>query len=146
MSQTHIPVELRRETVLRFEGRCAYCRSPETLIGVFYEIDHIVPEARGGQTTQGNLALTCPLCNRYKGAQTYGRDPITKRRVLLFHPRRQDWFRHFAWASDGLTIYGRTLCGRATVAALKLNNERLIRLRSLWLLINASPPNWESNI
>jgi hypothetical protein len=143
VSKASIPPKLRRETIRDFEGRYAYCRSPEALVQVFYEVDHIIPEARGGLTVLENLAFACPICNRFKTAQTHGRDSLTHRRVALFHPRRQNWFRHFAWSSDGLTIYGRTVCGRATVEALRLNNERLVVLRELWLQLNALPPNWE---
>ena len=94
-------------------------------------MDHIIPEVRGGQTTSENLALACPFCNRHKREQTRGWDPLTGRRTSLFDPRRQNCFRHFDWASDGLTIYGRTACGRATVEAVKRNNE------------GAALPDWE---
>src|SRR5262245_29074529 len=121
--KAYISRSLREEAYAFFEGRCAYCRSPEALMRVFYAVDHIVPEARGGPTTSDNLALSCLICNTYKYEKTHGRDSVTGRRVALFHPRRQDWFRHFAWSSNHLIIYGRTVCGRATVEALKLNNE-----------------------
>lgn len=46
---------------------CAYCESP--LFGDF-EIDHIVPVAKGGTGDWSNLAITCGPCNRSKGAKT----------------------------------------------------------------------------
>lgn len=112
---------------------------------VFYAVDHIMPEARGGLTTSDNLALSCLICNTHKYEKTHGRDPLTGRQVALFHPRRQNWFRHFAWTPNHLLIYGRTVCGRATVEALKLNNERLVGLRQIWLEIGARPPDWKRN-
>jgi HNH endonuclease len=129
--------------VVRFRGRCAYCRSPQSLMNVPFEVDHIVPEKEGGRTESENLALSCPLCNGFKGARTRGLDPLTGRRVLLFHPRRQNWFRHFRWSQDRQTIEGRTQSGRATVEALRLNNPHLMRLRTIWLAIGSSPPNWQ---
>jgi hypothetical protein len=142
MSQTHIPQALRTETESYFRGRCAYCRSPQALMNVTFEVDHILPEKEGGLTISDNLAFSCPLCNGFKGARTRGRDPETGRDVPLFHPRRQNWFRHFHWAPDQQTIEGRTQSGRATVAALQLNNRNLLRLRTIWLAIGSSPPDW----
>lgn len=34
-----------------------------------YEIDHIVPLSKGGQHKLDNLAISCPTCNRRKGAR-----------------------------------------------------------------------------
>ena len=142
MSQIYISQALRKETIAYFKRRCAYCRSPEELVWVFYEVDHIIPVAQGGPTIKENLALTCAICNRFKSDITHGTDPSTGRRTALYHPRRQNWFRHFAWSSDNLVIYGRTVCGRATVEAIQLNNARLIGLRKIWLRLGALPPNW----
>jgi hypothetical protein len=64
--------------------------------------------------------------------------------IPLFHPRRQNWFRHFRWAEDEQTIEGRTRSGRATVEALQLNNPNLLRLRIIWLAIGSSPPDWQT--
>lgn len=143
MSQTHIPQPLRSEAELHFRGRCAYCRSPQALMNVTFEVDHIVPEKEGGLTVCDNLAFSCPLCNAFKGARMHGRDPKTGRDVPLFHPRRQNWSRHFRWAADQQTIEGRTRSGRATVETLRLNNLNLLRLRTIWVAIGSSPPHWE---
>jgi len=142
MSTSHIPRALRTETETFFERQCAYCRSPQALMNVAYEVDHIVPENAGGPTISGNLALACPLCNGYKGAQTHGREPESGRRVSLYHPRTQRWSRHFQWSDDRCTIVGRTQCGRATVTALRLNNPYLLRLRRIWVMIGSGPPEW----
>ena len=117
MSRTYIPPALRTETEKYFHGRCAYCQSPQSLMNVTFEVDHIRPEKEGGRTVTNNLAFACPLCNAFKGARTHGRDPATKQRVALFHPRTQRWERHFRWAEDGQTIQGRTRSGRATIEA-----------------------------
>ena len=142
MSKTHIPIAFRRETESRFNGRCAFCRSPFELMNVTFEVDHIIPEKRGGLTRQENLAYTCPLCNAFKAARIRGTDPVSRQEVLLFHPRKQNWERHFRWSADQITIEGRTKNGRATVSALQLNNPNLTRLRIIWLAIGSSPPGW----
>lgn len=144
MSRTHVPHELRAETETHFTGRCAYCRSPQALMNVTFEIDHILPVKEGGLTESNNLAFTCPLCNGYKGARTNGRDPATGCTAPLFHPRRQNWLRHFRWAADRQTIEGRTRSGRTTVEVLQLNNVHLLRLRTIWLAIGSSPPDWQT--
>jgi hypothetical protein len=144
MSQTYIPQALRTEAENHFRGRCAYCLSPQELMNVTFEVDHIRPEKAGGLTVSDNLALSCPLCNGFKGARTHGRDPETGRDVPLFHPRQQNWVRHFRWAADQQTIEGRTRSGRATVETLQLNNPNLLRLRTIWLAIGSSPPAWQT--
>lgn len=142
MSKTYVSNALRSEMESYFQGRCAYCQSPQALMNVLFEVDHILPEKAGGLTIQNNLALSCPLCNGYKGGKVRGIDPQTGRNVLLFHPRHQKWPRHFRWADDLQTIEGRTRNGRATVKSLQLNNHNLLRLRSIWLAIGSMPPRW----
>jgi hypothetical protein len=58
----------------------------------------------------------------------------------LFNPRRQRWSRHFNWSADGVMIVGRTVCGRATVAALNLNNLVAITVRQNWVAAGWHPP------
>ncbi len=46
------------------QGVCHYCRKkfpPEELT-----LDHIVPVARGGRSTRGNLVVCCRACNQAK--------------------------------------------------------------------------------
>lgn len=44
---------------------CAYCGSDSA---PHWEVDHIQPRARGGTHAWVNLAVSCRLCNRRKGA------------------------------------------------------------------------------
>ena len=66
--------------------------------------------------------------------------PVTGRRVRLFNPRRQQWKRHFQWSADGTEIIGRTVCGRATVAALHLNSDLAVLVRTNWIKAGWHPP------
>lgn len=103
-------------------------------------IEHIIPRALGGPTTQDNLWLACPLCNGHKAARTHGIDPVTGRQVPLFNPRKQIWYEHLTWSGDGTHILGLTACGRATVETLQLNNEYLVNARRRWVMVGWHPP------
>jgi hypothetical protein len=137
--KTYIPSALRRQVHKMDEGNCAYCRTPERLTVVTFEIDHITPTSTGGASTLENLCLSCPTCNRFKSTFQSALDPETGQTVSLFHPRQQDWVKHFTWSEDGARIIGLTATGRATVEALKLNRPRMARLRRLWLRIGEHP-------
>jgi hypothetical protein len=135
-----------RERVARAAGYCCgYCRTPERIAGFRLTIEHIIPEARGGQTVEENLWLACHACNEYKGDRTHGADPDTGKRVRLWHPRRQKWLDHFCWSEDGTEIIGLTPRGRATVATLQLNRPELVAARSLWVQVGWWPPLGEPN-
>ncbi|MEP0790007.1 MULTISPECIES: HNH endonuclease [Cyanophyceae] len=104
---------------------------------------HLIPTAKGGTDDEDNLWLACRLCNSYKGTQTHGRDPVTGRRIRLFNPRHQKWSRHFTWSEDSAQIIGKTICGRATVIALQLNNIIAVMVRREWVAVGWHPPKIE---
>ncbi len=97
----------------------------------FFEVEHIVPRARGGLTAPHNLAFACRRCNLLKGDAIEALDRRTDRRVPLFNPRRGRWRDHFRRSHDQVRIYGRTATGRATVALLRLNNADEQRARPI---------------
>ena len=127
---------------IRFEAknRCGYCLGEQKYILAWLEIEHICPRARGGKTAQENLWLACPFCNTFKSSHIHGTDPTTKRKVPLFNPRTQSWKNHFEFDSDQATIIGKTVCGRATVNALKINNELALETRKHWVGVGWYPP------
>lgn len=53
----------------RQRQRCFYCGNPFTDI-LDLEIDHVVPAARGGKNSIGNLVMACRPCNRHKSTKT----------------------------------------------------------------------------
>jgi len=67
-------------------------------------------------------------------------DPISEETVPLFHPRRDNWHEHFAWSPDCLILKGLTATGRATIAALDLNRQRVINLRRIVIRDGLHPP------
>jgi hypothetical protein len=131
---------LRDQVLVAAGGLCAYCRSAETLMGVTFEVDHIVPESAGGPTNLDNLCLSCPSCNRFKASRLIAQDPENGAAVSLFHPTRQAWDQHFAWSDDGRKIVGLTSAGRATIEALQMNRKVIVQLRGYWVALGLHPP------
>jgi hypothetical protein len=111
----------------RAHGRCEYCRTPLEFEEFTPEIDHVIAEVHGGRTVVSNLAVSCLSCNRHKGTNLSGIDPLTRRHARLFHPRRHTWSYHFRW--DGAALRGRTAIGRTTVRVLKINDRLRVMLR-----------------
>ena len=66
-------------------------------------------------------------------------DPTAGEVVPLFNPRRHMWSEHFIWSTDGLHIIGLTPIGRATLATLGLNRERVINIRAADVASRTSP-------
>jgi hypothetical protein len=109
--------------------RCEYCGLPEANSPVLpLHIEHIIARKHGGPTRSSNLALGCFHCNFHKQTDLVGFDPITRRRVSLYHPRRHKWRRHFRW--QGVILVGKTAIGRATVNVLAMNDPDMIELRT----------------
>ena len=75
MSRTFIPQAVRELVAAEAQHRCGYCQTQQVVTGMPLHIDHIIPEAVGGSSEIENLWLACPLCNNYKGTQTYATDP-----------------------------------------------------------------------
>ena len=131
---------LREQVRKRARNRCEYCLSHQNYVMEHLQIDHILPEAKGGGDDDENLCLACEFCNQYKWTKTDWPDPATGERTELFNPRKQRWTEHFSWSDDGTEIVGLTKTGRATVEALRLNNSLAITVRRNWVKANWHPP------
>jgi len=136
----YVPARLRRAVVRRARGLCEYCHLRQDLCPAPFEVDHIIPRALNGQTVLKNLCLACPVCNNAKRAQLMGREPTTQRRFRLFNPRVQSWGQHFRWSDDLGMVLGKTPVGCATVAALKMNQPRIVQVRLIWTSLGLHPP------
>lgn len=132
---------LRQQVRQRAGNRCEYCLSHQDYIMGRLQIDHIQPLAKGGLDTEDNLCLACELCNQYKWVQTECLDPESGEVISLFNPRQQQWKEHFTWSTAGTEIIGLTACGRATVAALRLNNNLAVIVRQNWVQAGWHPPS-----
>jgi hypothetical protein len=101
----------------------------------------LFPLPKVGQMIQLNLALACFHCNRRKADRLTALDPGSEMQVPLFNPRQDEWSDHFVWSADGLQVVGLTAVGRATIAALALNRERVIRIRAADQVVGRHPPS-----
>ena len=122
-----VPAELRRLVSIRANDRCEYCLTPQAALLHKNEPDHIVPRQHGGQTEEGNLALACLRCNRYKGPNIGSLDSETDQLVASYNPRTQDWFAHFEM--EGAIIRPLTPEARVTVKILRLNDDERVEER-----------------
>ncbi|MCL1469842.1 HNH endonuclease [Argonema antarcticum] len=137
-----VPQSIRQQVISEANQCCEYCQTQQRLIGMPLVIDHIIPRSMGGSSDRANLAASCYRCNEFKSAKTDAVDPLTGERVSLFNPRQNHWAEHFAWAQEGTLIAGLTATGRASVDALKLNNEYVVESRRIWVAENWHPPSF----
>jgi 5-methylcytosine-specific restriction endonuclease McrA len=137
---TTLPESLRQQVFARAQHRCEYCLTSRRVIGMPLVIDHITPKALGGSDDPGNLCAACYRCNEHKGVKTHDLDPVSGEFVPLFHPRHHSWGDHLSWANGGTHIVGLTPTGRATVLALRLNNDYVVEARVLWIARQWHPP------
>jgi HNH endonuclease len=125
---------LRHLIQQRAGDRCEYCRLHQTRAPYSaFHIDHITPRKHGGSDDPSNLALACNRCNRYKGTNLTGIDPVSGNIVPLFHPRRDSWEMHFEF--HGAAIVGLTLEGRTTVRVLNMNDPERLQLRQRLIVL-----------
>lgn len=137
----YISPELRQK-LEDFDGlQCAYCCTSVDNSGQPLTIDHIMPRVHNGQTELTNLCLACRKCNEFKGEQIAAIDPLTGETTPLFHPRREQWASHFQWDETGTRLIGLTAVGRATIVALKMNNEVIVTARRRWVSVGWHPPD-----
>ena len=140
MSGSRLPSSLRQELRQQAGYRCEYYQTPEWLVGMEHEIDHIVPRAAGGESVADNLCVACSSCNSYKHAKTHGFDQESGAETPLFNPRQRNWAEHFAWDEDGTRVIGITSTGRATIEALQINHPLIVITRSIWASFGYHPP------
>ncbi|MBW4485366.1 MAG: HNH endonuclease [Tildeniella torsiva UHER 1998/13D] len=74
---TYVSAALRKQVTERARDHCEYCRFPQSVTLLAFEMEHIIAEKHGGKTSLKNLALACPYCNRAKGTDLGSIDPET---------------------------------------------------------------------
>lgn len=141
MKRRPISVSVRERVSRSARFRCGYCLTSQRVVGPLLEIDHLVPESRGGTSQECDLWVACPLCNGHKADRVDAVDLMTDETVPLFNPRRDVWTDHFEWTEGGTVIHGKTPTGRATVDALHMNDETVVAARGLWVVAGWHPPN-----
>jgi len=103
-----------------------------------FHVDHVIAEQHRGATSFANLAYSCSYCNAHKGTNVASIDPVTRRLVSLFNPRRDRWEKHFRWA--GARLVGTTSVGRVTVLTLAINHPINLALRRSLINEGVFPP------
>ncbi len=131
--------EVRERVRRRARDRCEYCGLPQQHVPLAaFHVEHVTAKQHGGSDDEDNLCLACDHCNYHKGPNLSGIDPESGKVVLLFHPRRQKWDRHFRW--NGARLVGLTRAGRATIAVLAINAAEPVALRETLLAEGVFPP------
>ena len=132
-----VPERIRQQARLRAQGYCEYCLIHEDDTFLSHEVDHIIAGKHGGQTVLENLAWSCAICNGFKGSDIATLDPQTGKLARLFHPRMQQWKRHFRLI--GARITPLTINGRATKRILRLNDANRIDERLMLIRLGRYP-------
>jgi hypothetical protein len=135
-----MPHRLYLPVAERANYRCEYCGAPERVQATEFEVEHVVPRARGGDDALDNLALACGSCNRRKAQAIDAIDPATGRPAFLFNPRTDVWYEHFDFDAGSGRIFGLSPTGRATVERFELNRAFLIESRMSWSAGGWYPP------
>ncbi|NJO51217.1 MAG: HNH endonuclease [Leptolyngbyaceae cyanobacterium RM2_2_4] len=137
---SYISNSLKAQIEQEDRQRCCYCLTSEANSGIPMTFDHIQPRSKGGATSFENVCLACRTCNEYKSDSIEAEDPLTGEFVRLFNPRTQQWSEHFTWSLDATKVEGVTAIGRATVAALRMNNPVIVAARYRWTISGWYPP------
>jgi hypothetical protein len=119
--------------------RCEYCRAPEAIFNLPFEVEHIVPRSKSGRDDESNWALACRSCNLYKSDQLEGLDEATGEVLRLFHPRQDLWEDHFRVDTESGIMAGLTPIGRATVSTFQMNRPNQLAARRQWMLLRLFP-------
>ena len=86
---------MRREEIFeRDEWRCAYCG--QQFAATALTIDHVQPQARGGDNSGGNVVTACSACNLRKGDRRLAEFLLDERDALASFREhaRHVWPRH----------------------------------------------------
>jgi hypothetical protein len=131
MSKSYISVALRRLVYERANQACEYCLIPEVAVFASHEVDHVIAEKHGGLTEIDNLALSCAVCNKYKGSDLASIELTTGEIIRLYNPRRDDWLNHFQLGAGSISPL--TPIGQMTVRLLQINRPERVEERRLLL-------------
>ena len=123
----------------RAAHRCEYCHAPEAIFNFPFEVEHIVPTARGGGDNESNWALSCRACNLHKSDHMEAMDPQTRAVVPLFHPRWHRWEEHFSVEESTGALLGLTAIARSTIGRLRVNRPAQLAARRQWMRLKLFP-------
>jgi hypothetical protein len=130
--------DLARRVRRRARYRCEYCRLPQSAGRFRHQVDHIIADQHEGGDEPSNLALACAHCNRHKGPNLSGLEPVTRELTRLYNPRQDRWHEHFAW--QGAVLIGLTAVGRTTIQVLAMNDREMVEARESLIAEGRFPP------
>lgn len=119
--------------------RCEYCRAPEVIFNLPFEVKHILPSSQGGSDGLSNLALSCRGCNLYKSTRIGGLDVESQTEVRLFNPRIDAWDDHFSPEDATGALLPRSAIGRLTIEVLRMNRSVQRTARLHWIRLGIFP-------
>lgn len=88
----------------RAKFHCEYCKRSEEIMATNFEVDHIIPQSKGGTDDDDNLCCACRDCNAFKANRENCIDPDTDNHVPIFNPRTDKWSQHFEWNIEGTNL------------------------------------------
>ena len=62
---SYLPADLRDRLLEADNRHCAYCHTSGANTGQPMTIDHIIPQAQGGETVFENPCFACRRCNEF---------------------------------------------------------------------------------
>lgn len=139
MAEKRLSGKERLHIIARAKNRCEYCQSWRKYASQSFELEHIVPLSRGGETSLENLAYACGGCNRHKYNKISAFDPVSGQDTLLFNPRQHSWNNHFGWNDDYSMLIGISPIGRVTIETLRLNRDGVVNMRKLLRSLGLHP-------
>ena len=100
---------------------------PQSARRLRFPIDHVIARQHR-RATEYNPALCCGWCNRHKGPNLSGIDPVTAAIRPLYNPRKDVWGTHFR--TDGARVVGITEAVRVTAEVLAINHPQEVAART----------------
>lgn len=117
--------ECRRYVRKDFGKKCAYCgiREGDLSGDINFQVDHFIPQSKGGKDTYDNLFYSCISCNGKSGKSDYISD-------TLLNPCVDDIFNNGRiYCNDKFVYLYNDDRGKEFIQAIKLNRVRYIRIR-----------------
>ena len=127
---SYIALKLRQIVAERAAYRCEYCLTPQ-IAKLKHQPDHILPRQHGGLNTVENLALSCQLCNHYKGPNIGSYDPETGEFAPFSTRAPKYWEEHFRL--EGTLIRPLTAEARVTARILRFDDPLRVAERGALL-------------
>jgi hypothetical protein len=119
--------KVREQVQTRAKFMCEFCKIPDSLGFVDFDVDYIEKLTGRANEDMENLAWVCLPCMYFKRQSLSAMEAGTIKPTEIFQPRQKWWTAHFR-LSEGLAV-PKTTIGRATVFLVKINLPQTSMLR-----------------